>query len=282
MKCRLSALILALAVACALAAPASADVLWEPMNSFYDAHRDECEYEGRSYLANGAQGYVTILDAPGSAGQVYNVPNAESIFAGYRWTAADGTRWYACEYALPMAGGEGWDWKQGWAPASEIALIYDHLCFEEDHGDEFAEYDGSGDALKKVCLYSYPGGMLQNTLEEDQAYQPFAETFEKLYTDEQGRRWAFIGYYMGRQNAWACLDDPLNEDLGTGVPQTVFQVRGGEGPNPVGSPSVNQELVPPAEDVPEAKTFPIWLLPSALVVAAAAVTAVLIGRRKGA
>ncbi len=297
---KLSALAFALVMACSLAAPAFADVMWEPMgNNFYERHREECEYVGRSYLANGKQGYVTLLEAPESASEVVNVPNGESLYVGQSWAAPDGTKWAVCEYAIPKGDDQGWDWKDGWTAMSGIALIYDWQCFQEDYESEFRPYDGSGDALDEVCLYSYPGGVYSETLKEDKGYQPFAEAFQNLYTDGEGRRWSFLGYYMGRRNAWACLDDPLNQDLGVGTPQTVFQVRGGEGPAPApdqaednvedntkldiilpsGKPTETQ-LVPPAEDVPPARTIPIWLLPAGLVVLVAAVTAVLAGRRK--
>lgn len=265
MKRNLSALMLCLLIALALAAPARADVMWEPIgDSFYDVHRDECSYVDRSYLANGQQGYVTLRKAPESAEEVSNVPNGGSVYVGYSWTASDGTRWYACEYALTQE--EGWEWKNGWAPAAELSLIYDHICFEEDHKDEFKEYDGSGDALTKVCLYAYPGGPFQDTLEEHREYQPFSEAFQYLYTDEAGRRWSYVGYYMGRQNAWACLDDPMNEDLGPETTQAASAVRG-EG---------DDGLVPAIEVVPEVRAVPTWLLPAGLVVAAAVVTAVII------
>jgi len=259
---------LSLLTVLALAAPARADIMWEPIrNSFYDAHRGECRYVDRSFLANGQNGYVTLREAPETAGEVYNIPNGERVYVGQSWTAADGAQWYACEYALLET--DGWDWRDGWAPAAELSLIYDHICFEEDHADEFEEYDGSGDALDKVCLYSYPSGVFQDTLEEDRDYQPFSEAFQHLYTDENGRRWTYVGYYMGRRNAWACLDDPLNEGLGADAYPAASAVRGTEDDAPV----------PPAENVPDAAAFPVWLLPAGLVVAAAVVTALLMRRR---
>ena len=55
----------ALALALSLAAPARADSLWEPNNSFYERHADECQYLGRSFYANGAEGYITLWGRPG-------------------------------------------------------------------------------------------------------------------------------------------------------------------------------------------------------------------------
>jgi len=267
MKRKLFALTLTLLTVLALAVPAQADIVWEPIgNSFYDAHRDGCKFVDRTYLTNGPQGYVTLRKAPGAAEEVYSVPNGESVYVGWSFPM-NGAEWGAFEYGLPK--GDGWEWKSGWAPMTELALIYDSTAFAEDHEAEFREYDGSGDALTKVCLYSYPGGVLQDTLEESREYMPFSEAFQHLYTDENGHCWSYVGYYMGHRDAWACLDDSLNEGLGVDPYPTVSAVR----------ETGNGAIVPPAEHVPETAAFPVWLLPAGLVVAAAAVTAVLMRRR---
>lgn len=269
MKRKLVTISLAVLMLAALAVPAFADVMWEPYgNSFYESHRSECTYENRSYLANGEKGYVTLKTAPDSLTEVTNVANGVSLYVGYIWQGKGSDKWAVVDYSVRDEQGN-WNWSSGWVPLSELALIYDHLAFEEDHGAEFQEYDGSGDELTEVYLYSYPGGTYVDTLKENSGYQPFSEAFQYLYTDENGLRWTFVGYYMGRYNAWACIDDPVNTELGVDAPRTVGQVRGTGG-----------EATPPAEKVPAAKTAVLWAIPAVLVVAVAAVTAVLI-RRKG-
>ena len=57
----------------------------------------------------------------------------------------------------------------------------------------------------------------------------FSEVFSTLYTDGNGQRWGYVGYYMGRRNGWVCLDDPLNEQLDTDivpVEPSAAQLRG--------------------------------------------------------
>ena len=268
MKHKLSALLLALVMAAALAAPALADVMWEPYgNSFYESHRDECTYVSRGYLANGQEGYITLRSAPDSLVEVSNLANGERLYVGMTWQAKDGSEWAVGEYSVQNEAGDR-TWYTGWVPLSELALIYDYIAFEEDHGAEFQEYDGSGDKLTEVCLYSYPGGVYSYTLEENRDYQPFSEAFQHLYTDENGLHWTFVGYYMGRNNAWVCLDDPMNEKLGADTPRTVGQVRG-----------TGEEIAEPADSVPAAKTYMIWLIPAILVAAVAVVTAVLVRKK---
>ena len=62
-KCALF-LILA-ALVSGLALPASADIAFEPNDSFYKSHSGNCHYEDRTYHANGPEGYVLIYTSPG-------------------------------------------------------------------------------------------------------------------------------------------------------------------------------------------------------------------------
>jgi hypothetical protein len=151
-----------------------------------------------------------------------------------------------------------------------MALIYDYISFEEDHGRKFQKYDGSGDGLTEAFSYSYPGGVLISHVKgmEGGAYT-LAEGFQNLYTDENGLRWSYIGYYYGLKNFWVCIDDPMNENLGVETYLTEDQVRG-----------VDSPIVPPAAQVPDAGAFPLWVIPVVLVIAVAVVTAVIVRKRR--
>jgi len=191
------------------------------------------------------------------------LPNGTSFWVEFVWQGRDGEQW-----------GVGYTTMQGkrysgWVAMSELAVIYDHLEFVRDHEAEFAEYDGSGDSLSSVLLYSYPGGVVCGSLDESPSYMTFAESFQNLYTDENGLRWTFVGYYMGRHDAWVCIDDPLNDGLGVDTYLTANQVRD------------SGNLVP-AENTPPARTIHLWLVVAVLVIVVVAVTAVLIRRRKRA
>ena len=60
---KILALFMAVLMALSLTATALADVVWEPRNSFYETHHSQCTYLGRSYYANGPDGFVTLWDA---------------------------------------------------------------------------------------------------------------------------------------------------------------------------------------------------------------------------
>lgn len=262
MKRKLLALFTALLLLAVMVTPAFADVIWEPDNSFYERHRTECVYHDRGYLANGEAGYVTVFTAPGSSSELINISNGTRFYVSFLWTDEDGTRWGV---GYPAGQGD----KEGWVDLSEMAMIYDYICFNEDHSSEFEEYDGSGDHLTEACVYTYPGGVYSSRMEQGSGSYSFTDGFRNLYTDENGLRWTFIGYYMGHRDGWVCIDDPVNENLGVESALSVAQVRGeAEG------------LHPSVDEVPAAMTFPLWLIPVILVIAVAVVTAVIVRRRR--
>lgn len=292
MKRKLIALLTAVLLLAAMTTPAFADLIWEPMgNNFYEKHRDECEYVNRAYLANGGEGYVTIKKSPDSSAEIMNVANGTTLFINFVWTDKDGIQW---GIGYPAGAFDS----EGWVPLSDLAMIYDYRDFEEDHSKEFKAYDGCGDDLTEACAYSYPGGVFESKLESwgDNDFT-LSDCFDVLYTDENGLRWSYVGYYYGHRNCWVCIDDPLNENLGVETVLTVGQVRGSEQLNPPAEPPAEESdapvqtaptsteeatevLYPPAESVPPAKTFPLWVIPVVLVVVVAVVTAVIVRKRR--
>ena len=52
---RFRGILLASLLAVSLAAPAAADVIWEPEDSFYQKHAEECQLLQRSFYANGPE-----------------------------------------------------------------------------------------------------------------------------------------------------------------------------------------------------------------------------------
>ena len=208
MKFRLLSLLLALAAAFALIVPASADLIWEPQDSFYERHRNECTYVGRRYELAGYDGTVSIWNAPN--GRVTaTMPNGGRVTVQFRWSG--GVAWgYVYGYSDNRDDG-------GWIPMDDLSLVYDSHQFMEDHEVEIAAFDPVPVEFHSAVLYSYPNGPAGRVLEEDADYMPFSEVFTTVYTDENGLRWGYVGYYMGRENSWVCLDDPMNGNLDTNV-----------------------------------------------------------------
>ena len=263
MKRKLLALLTVLLLLVTMVTPAFADLLWEPRsNSFYESHGGT--YHNRAYLANGGDGYVTVRTAPDSRSEVVNLANGTRFFVVYTWEDKDGSLW---GLGYPAGQGE----QEGWVPLADMALIYDHISFEEDHGHEFQAYDGSGDHLTEACTYSYPGGVYRGMQEDWSGGGDFtlSDCFDILYTDENGLRWSYVRYFYGNKNFWICIDDPMNENLGVESYLTEAQVRG-----------IDSPIVPPAAQVPDTGAFPLWVIPVVLVIAVAVVTAVIVRKRR--
>jgi len=222
MRRKLSALLLSLLAALALALPASADMIWEPIDNFYEKHSEQCDYVNRTYELAGYDGTVTVFTAPGGMNKAA-LDNGLRGNIQFTWRGK-GTVWgYLCWV-------DGSD-VEGWVPMDDLSLVYDSRQFWEDHASEITESAPVPVDFREAVLYRYPCGPSAGTLEEDSDYMRFSEVFNQLYTDENGLRWGYVGYYMGTRERWVCLDDPMNEHLDTGVvpvSPSAAQLRGSE------------------------------------------------------
>lgn len=210
---------LALLLLLTLAAPAFADVMWEPDdNAFFEKHRRDCTYEDRSYYANGKDGFVTLLDAPGGSIVRAQYGNGEILWVGY-----------TCKDWALVSRWEDDGSFSGWAPMADLSLVYDYICFAEEYADqirdyngEFADYDGGAEVIN---FYEYPGAA-----EIDQAFQISddwggdivgnltgangnSSYIRSIFVDEVGLTWGFVNYMYGYRNGWFCLDEPDRENF---------------------------------------------------------------------
>ena len=128
--------------------PASADLIVEPQNAFFERHRNECTYVNRPYIVNGESGYIATYSAPGALLPEY-VINGTRIYVSHTWVDYDDTA--RTKWAVTQDG--------QWMQMSELALVYDYQEFEADFGGQFKPYDGTGGEIAKACFYSYPGGV---------------------------------------------------------------------------------------------------------------------------
>lgn len=250
----------ALALLLSLAAPARADSLWEPNNRFYERHADECQYLGRSFYANGAEGYITLWDAPGGYLVKGQFSNGFILWVYYQFED-----WV---YAV-VWGDEGEI--SGWAPIEDFALEYDHLSFAEEYADaiypycgQFADYDGDAE---EIVFYEYPGAPVSKDVRKaawglDELIGRGGDSYiQSIFVDEDGRTWGYVGYLYGRINGWFCLDEPEGRN---------FPVR------QVGTP----ELTEAREPTLPVRGYVPYILSGVLVLAAVALAAVLLARRR--
>ena len=184
------------------------DVIWEPRDSFYEKVREDCDYVNRTYFANGEKGYVTVYKSPESSRAVTDVENGGDIHIQFTYKDKSGRDWGVTEFSNGSR-------YSGWVLMDELIARYDHISFCDDHESEFTDYDGSFDPEDygdKITVWKYPGsGVITGTLYKDDLNE-YKPEFSFMYTDDDGRKWAYIGYYMGRRG-WVCLTDPESESL---------------------------------------------------------------------
>ena len=220
---RLCSLFCSLVLLCALAPAAYADILWTPQNTFFERHENECTYVGRSYYANGSEGYVTLWDAP----------DGRTVCAQYENGCQLRVYWQYKDWGcISVWGDEGS--VDGWVPMADLVLIYDYLSFEEeyagqisDYSGQFAHYEGSSDGF---TFWEYPGAPQPKLVWDYDDIIPILTGSEgkesyisKVFTDENGLTWGYIGYFFGNRNSWLCLDDPTGTEFPLrSIPKTLI------------------------------------------------------------
>lgn len=87
--------------------------------------------------------------------------------------------------------------------------------FAGEHKDEIKHEDAEVDAAKgagdTIIFYDYPGSERKAFDLSLGAFGSDKITVDTTYTDGEGRRWGFIGYWYGYRNLWISLDDPTVE-----------------------------------------------------------------------
>lgn len=212
---------------------ALADVIWEPEDSFYERHREDCVYQdGRTYIASGENGSAPVYKAP-DKGEIRRIDNGSEEFCQWLYTDKNGAQW-----ALTNSG-------EGWINLYDFKVKYDWVEFEKDHKDEIkdetVELDANGMEGDSIIFYDYPGSERED-YDESLSALGGKISVSKTYTDSEGRKWGFVGYWYGYRNLWISLDDPTVEvppaaeqpaPVSTGAPE-YQPSRGGSAPMVIG------------------------------------------------
>lgn len=209
--------LLAVMVCCILwTLTVKADVLIEPIDSFYEEHSSECTYVGRSFIANGPDGKVIVYKSPQLPEVVDTWENGREVYIQFSYEDKDGVLWGIYE---DYAG------TTGWMPMDYMALIYDSISFQEEYEDQIRDEIGSLDEIyqdEELMFWKYPGS------EEYQSIQAsdYLPDYRWVYEDENGKLWGQVGYYFGIREVWLYLEDPTasySEIYPSGGPQREAQ-----------------------------------------------------------
>jgi hypothetical protein len=193
-----------LTVLCLLLIPATAayaDVIAEPDNNFFNRHRNDCVYLGRSFCKAGEDGAAPVKKAPNSNENIAFITSTEIIFVEF-----------SCLYK-----GNFWGLTQGyngWVKLDEFLVLYDYISFEEEHSNDFYAYTGDyGEITKNKTAEAWPWPGADSPLWTIEDFDITHFSLLHAYKDEQGREWGFVSYVHGNPNIWLCLSDPLNKNM---------------------------------------------------------------------
>lgn len=241
---------------------ARADVIYEPWDSFYEEHREECVYHARSYTANGPNGNVTAYESPESDWKEKVLENGTTLWISYTYVDGRGIEWGCFE-----------SWEDdiiGWVPMNYLELIYDGISFEEEYGSSFENVSGALDGAEltgqTVYFWKYPGSSDCYEIKLESEYRP---EYHTLYTDADGTVWGRCDYYMGIRDCWIDLNDPTLDHTKAVAPLPDET----EGP---AIPDTMPENSEPVEEIVPQSNSGIKLIVIAAVAAIVVITAVLL------
>lgn len=211
-------ILLTLALCLMLLTPAvHADVIWEPMNnSFYEDHREECEYVDKGYLAyEGTVGY----EAPGDAEPIWVCEAVQKeLYISHVYTFQDGAQWGAADIRI------GEQWVSCWIDLSTMTPIYDTRDFIADHSAAIAPYaDELGDLFGQgdIVLWNYPGNSVYYTTPFDEFF--YHDYATQVFIDENGDSWVYFPYIDGMEG-WVYAPDPFRTEsiaFSTSMPEST-------------------------------------------------------------
>ncbi|MDE7251897.1 MAG: hypothetical protein K2O32_03010 [Acetatifactor sp.] len=178
--------------------PVQADVIWEPLDSFYEKHSSECEYVSRTFTANGPDGEVIVYESPVSGREVARWENGFKAYISFTYEDENGVVWGIYEEQGS---------KTGWMPMEYMDVVYDAISFAEEYEADITAESGALDEQylgESVRFWRYPGA----TEGYEATVESYVPEYHGIYVDSQGHRWGNVGYYFARRNFWICLDQP--------------------------------------------------------------------------
>lgn len=181
-----------------LSIPARADVIWEPEDSFYESHADECEYVGRTFTANGPDGKVILYKSPELPEVVAVWENGQKAYIYFTYRDPEGIEWGIYDSHNGTI---------GWMPMDYMEVVYDSTAFQEEHRSQITEQSGELDEKyldQIIFLWKYPGSSESDFMKFDDN----PPTYNHVYVDENENRWGLVDYWYGNRNVWVCLDAP--------------------------------------------------------------------------
>lgn len=175
-----------------------ADMIWTPMDSFYNEHSSECVHVNRQFTANGPDGKVILYVSPEVPEPVEVWENGHTAVISFTYEDKEGIVWGIYDDYEGMT---------GWMPMDYMDVVYDSIAFREEHAAELVEQSGELEDVpngEEFRFWKYPGSQEYSSLTMDD----YVPSYYCVYVDERGHSWGCVGYYYGIRDVWVCLDEP--------------------------------------------------------------------------
>lgn len=178
---------------------AFADVIWEPNDSFFQAHSSEAYRAECTYVANSPAGYVLVCESPDKVGKNPKVlTNGEKAFAHFT-VNYKGSNWGFYEVYDTNAD----QYVSGWFNLDECYKVFDCNDFISANGDKLINEEKVINFGENYVMWVYPGAETCNKLFECNDVHSFTQ-----YIDDEGNEWYFFDYVMGMRNFWVNASAP--------------------------------------------------------------------------
>ena len=204
-----------LVVVCLLAPStvAYADVVWE--NSFYDEHKSEIKTLTRKrFYANGPEGYITFMEAPGADVDISNSPAGRATYDNGSEFTLDGIYIYKGEYWGGNADNGHYSKIVGWVQMNHLLVVYIPADFAEENEDVFYKYTGNFDtvyAAGRLVLWQWPGSDREKRVLDSGSYKDAKISARYAYKDGEDREWGYIR--INNTEGWVCLTEPSSINI---------------------------------------------------------------------
>ena len=175
-----------------------ADMIWEPEDSFYQKHAEECSYVSRMYTTNGPDNKVISYKSPELPQEVDTWENGVPVQILFTYEDSYGDLWGVYD---------DYQGTTGWIPMEYLELVYDSIAFREEHEAEISGDTGSLDEKylgEIVYLWEYPGSEEYTPMEVSDD----TPKYSGIYVDGNGNRWGGVQYYFGIRDTWVYIDEP--------------------------------------------------------------------------
>ncbi len=205
---KLVSFILILAFALSLALSASADIIYDLDDGFFESHKSEFTYTDRRYIP--AKGSIAQM-SPYNEEKIFSPVYADwPVDALY--TDENGRVW-AC--LVTTVDGEKRPVK-GWIPLECMSLAYDGVSFDAEHSAEFISADGiTVDCSGGVVIFEFPFSPDRTAFASatEIPTEPDRITYNHAWADSDGHTWVNVSYTYRTtgytHTGWICVDNPI-------------------------------------------------------------------------